>query len=172
MRIERVWAMPNKWTFTIKPITQLLKEEMNGGIWIDPYAGMSSPATITNDINPNIPAKYHLDSLEFVKQFDDNSIDGALMDPPYSYRQISECYKSLGLDVDMHTTQSAWYFRTINALVNKIKAGGKVISFGWNSNGMANNKQFQKIRILLVAHGGHHNDTIVTVERKINTSLF
>lgn len=24
MRINRVWAMPNKWTFTIKPIKELL----------------------------------------------------------------------------------------------------------------------------------------------------
>lgn len=28
MRIDRVWAMPNKWTFSIKPIAQLLREEM------------------------------------------------------------------------------------------------------------------------------------------------
>jgi hypothetical protein len=28
MRIERIWAMPNKWTFTIKPIRELIKEEM------------------------------------------------------------------------------------------------------------------------------------------------
>ena len=28
MRIERKWAMPNKWTFTIKPIRELLKEEL------------------------------------------------------------------------------------------------------------------------------------------------
>jgi len=27
------------------------------------------------------------------------------------------------------------------------------------------------IEILLVAHGGHRNDTIVTVERKVNASL-
>lgn len=28
--------MPNKATFTIKPIAQLLKEEMDNGIWLDP----------------------------------------------------------------------------------------------------------------------------------------
>ena len=28
MKIERKWAMPNKWTFTIKPIAELLKEEV------------------------------------------------------------------------------------------------------------------------------------------------
>ena len=28
MRMERIWAMPNKWTFAIKPIDRLLREEM------------------------------------------------------------------------------------------------------------------------------------------------
>ena len=28
MILERIWAMPNKWTFTIKPIAELLKEKM------------------------------------------------------------------------------------------------------------------------------------------------
>ena len=27
MRIDRIWAMPNKKTFTIKPIAELIKEE-------------------------------------------------------------------------------------------------------------------------------------------------
>ena len=27
MKIERIWAMPNKWTFTIKPIKELLIAE-------------------------------------------------------------------------------------------------------------------------------------------------
>lgn len=43
MRIERVWAMPNKWTFTIKPIKQLLLEEVVDGMWCDPFAGENSP---------------------------------------------------------------------------------------------------------------------------------
>lgn len=25
MRMERIWAMPNKWTFAIKPIDRLLR---------------------------------------------------------------------------------------------------------------------------------------------------
>jgi hypothetical protein len=44
MKIERKWAMPNKWTFTIKPIAELLKEEVTEGMWCDPFAGKNSPA--------------------------------------------------------------------------------------------------------------------------------
>ena len=50
MKINRVWAMPNKWTFKIKPIEDLLfRYNVNSG-WVDPFAGMNSPAEFTNDI--------------------------------------------------------------------------------------------------------------------------
>lgn len=38
MIIERVWAMPNKNIFDIKPIKRMLTEEVTDGIWIDPFA--------------------------------------------------------------------------------------------------------------------------------------
>ena len=28
IRMERIWAMPNKWTFTIKPIHELIQDEI------------------------------------------------------------------------------------------------------------------------------------------------
>lgn len=31
MKIERQWAMPNKWTFRIKPIKELLMQEKRMG---------------------------------------------------------------------------------------------------------------------------------------------
>jgi len=48
-----------------------------------------------------------------------------------------------------------------------IKNDGIVISFAWNSNGIGKTKGFEIIEILMVSHGGNHNDTICTVERKI-----
>ena len=44
-----------------------------------------------------------------------------------------------------------------------------IISFGWNSQGFGKNLGFEIIEVLLVPHGRSHNDTIVTVERKILT---
>ena len=35
IQIDRVWAMPNKNTFEIKPIRALIDEEMTDGVWID-----------------------------------------------------------------------------------------------------------------------------------------
>lgn len=52
IRIERYWAMPNAWTFSIKPIKSLLNEEVTKGKWCDPYCGMNGKnyAEVTNDL--------------------------------------------------------------------------------------------------------------------------
>jgi len=36
--ITREWAMPNKWTFKLKPIAGLLQKEITEGVWVDPFA--------------------------------------------------------------------------------------------------------------------------------------
>ena len=52
MRIDRIWAMPSKNTFQIKPIKEMLTEEITEGLWIDPFANTNKFAQITNDLNP------------------------------------------------------------------------------------------------------------------------
>lgn len=158
--------MPNHNTFKIKPIIKLLKEEMVGELWIDPFCGYNSPAHITNDLNPSIPADSHEDAIIFLKMFDDESVDGVLYDPPYSVRQVAECYKKVGFSVTQETTRSDWYTKIKREIARVVKPGGKVICFGWNSGGIGKNLGFEMTRILLVPHGGIHNDTICTVEIK------
>jgi hypothetical protein len=48
-----------------------------------------------------------------------------------------------------------------------MKINGKVISFGWNTNGVGKNNGFEKTRIVIIAHGSQHNDTLATVEVKV-----
>ena len=48
MKTERVWAMPSKDTFQIKPIAELLKRYGVGKNWLDPFAGNYSMAEVTN----------------------------------------------------------------------------------------------------------------------------
>lgn len=69
---NRVWAMPNAWTFSIRPIRELLDRYVtaNGANWIDPFAGKFSPAGMTNDINPEMPTQYHMEALDFAKSAD------------------------------------------------------------------------------------------------------
>lgn len=159
--------MPNKWTFKIKPIAELLKEEVRQEeLWIDPFAGECSPAKITNDLNPERDTMYHLEALDFLKTFEDCSVDGVLYDPPYSQRQVKECYDSIQGNIKWNGEMTFWSLSK-DEISRIVKPGGKVICFGWNSMGCGKNRGFKLERILLVPHGGSRNDTICTVERKV-----
>jgi hypothetical protein len=162
--IKRVWSMPNKWTFTIKPIRALLEDEMDSGLWIDPFAGKYSPATVTNDLNLSIPANFHMDALTFLGMFPDDSVDGVLYDPPYSPRQVKECYENIGQSG--FDGRINFWSDIKNEIARIIKPGGKAICFGWNSMGCGMSRGFILRRVLLVPHGGSRNDTICTVETK------
>jgi hypothetical protein len=164
--------MPSRWTFTIPPIADLLTRYVGDGKdWIDPFAGEHSPAEFTNDLNPERPAKFHLDALDFLKQLD-GQYKGVLFDPPYSLRQVKECYESLGRDFTMHDSQDVGRWTEIKKkITSRIIPGGMAICFGWNSQGMGLQNGFELIEMLNVCHGGAHNDTIVTVERKLSTAM-
>lgn len=171
IRIERIWSMPNKNTFEVKPIHDLIVEEMTEGKWIDPFANRNKLATITNDLSEEFDTDYHLDALDFMKLFDDESVDGVLYDPPYSPRQVSECYNNVGFNVTWDTTKASFWGNHKREISRIVKTGGKVITFGWNSGGIGYKYGFEITRILMVAHGGWHNDTICTVEVKTHDGV-
>lgn len=170
MKIERKWAMPSRWTFKIKPIADLLKEEVTEGLWCDPFAGMNSPAQVTNDLRKDMPTTHHMPALDFLKSLPNEHFDGILYDPPYSPRQVKECYDSI--DLSDTTWGKKWDGRTtfwsdtLDECVRVIKPQGKLIAFGWTSMGGGKSRGFEMQRILLVPHGGRKNDTICTVEIK------
>ena len=133
--------MPNKKTFCIKPIKELINEEIKGD-YIDPF-----------------PYPYKQDAVDFLRECEPK--DFGLFDPPYSPRQLKESYNGLG---EYDTKISTWS-RWKDLMANKVQK--KCISFGWNSGGLGKSRGFEITRILLVAHGSMHNDTICTVEEKI-----
>ena len=112
-------------------------------------------------------ADYHLDALDFIKQLNDLSFDIGIFDPPYSPRQLSECYSSIGRKTTSQDTQSKSWSNWRDAISTKIKTKGIVLSFGWNSVGMGKTRGFEILEILMVCHGGMHNDTICIAERKL-----
>lgn len=167
MIINRSWAMPNKNTFSIKPIKELIDKHNNQNFTsCDPFANSNRIATLCNDLDPQYETEYCLDALDFLKQIESNSMDLVLFDPPYSPRQVSECYKNLDMTVNMQTTQASFWGNLKKEIERITKTGGKVITFGWNSGGIGKTKGFEITEILMVAHGGWHNDTICTVEVK------
>lgn len=165
--MSRKWSMPNKHTFDIKPIKELINRYIMDGVVIDPFANKNKIATITNDLDPQFDTDYNLDALDFLKLFEDESVDMVLYDPPYSPRQVSECYKALGKTVNMQTTQASYWGNQKKEIGRIVKNDGIVVTCGWNSGGVGKTHGFEIVEILLVPHGGWHNDTIVTVEQKI-----
>lgn len=163
--------MPNSDTFSVRPIgdfvTRYLSESQ---VSVDPFARNKLWATHTNDLNPNTAALYHLDAEEFLTGLAELGVlaDLVILDPPYSPRQISECYKSIGLEVGMKETQSALlYQRVRNAVLPILAPGAIVLSFGWNTVGMGKKHGFEQLEIMLVCHGGAHNDTICLAEKRL-----
>ena len=170
MQMRRTWAMPDKNTFQIKPIRELVGRYLEwGGFWVDPFV-RNSPfkrlMSATNDLNPEIDADSNVDAAEFLRVFEPGTVDGILFDPPYSPRQIKECYEGIGHTVTTEDTRSSTWAAWKDAAAESLKLGGTCISFGWNSGGLGHRRGFDIHEILLVCHGGMHNDTIVVVERK------
>lgn len=167
MKITRTCAMPNIWTFRIKPIEKLLLRYVkNGKGWIDPFAGKSTLCEFRNDIETEQP--YKIDALEFLRLFDSASMKGALFDPPYSVEQCLRRYtpKQRGT-----AGRAEYWARCKDEIARLIKTEGIVISFCWDSVGMGKNRGFRIYEIMLVCHGACHNDTIVTIDKKIQSSL-
>ena len=169
MIIRKEWAMPNKNTFLIKPIKNLLNKYWgNASVIIDPFANNSKIGTITNDLNPEYDTTYHLDALDFLGIQPDNSADLILFDPPYSLTQAIECYNSYGKEKLKYSVANMKYWKLCKDECARIlKIGGKIISFGWNTNGLGKQRGFEPVEILIVSHGGSKNDTLCTVETKI-----
>ena len=99
MNFQRVWAMPDSDTFNIAPIGGLVKRYLSQSkVSIDPFARNKRWATYTNDLNRETDAEYHVDILDFLLMLKAKDViaDLVLFDPPYSPRQIKECYDSIG----------------------------------------------------------------------------
>lgn len=169
MIINRQWCMPNKRTFDIKPINEFIFRWIDNHIHkiiIDPFANNNKIANITNDLNKTYKTTYNMDALDFLKTFEDNSVDVVLYDPPYSPRQIKECYDGIGWRPEGNYTQSSFWSNQKKEIARILRKEGIVLSFGWNTNGIGKTRGFKIEEILLVPHGGAHNDTICMCERK------
>ncbi len=170
----REFAMPNSETFSLAPVSALLHRWiLSGHVVVDPFARNSKWGTISNDLNPDTDAEFHMLAEEFVEIVKVRA-DVVLFDPPYSPRQITEVYQRIGLACSTEQTQSGRLYKRVKDGLDKIlNPGGIAICCGWNSLGFGIRRGYELLEVLMVPHGGAHNDTIVTVERKIiNAGLF
>lgn len=168
--MNRVFARANHWTFEIKPIKELIVRYAGerGLWWADPFAGESRFAQFRNDMNPERGQPNQNEAEVFAKYIAAQYIiDGVLFDPPYSYRQVSEHYKILGKKATRFDTSANFTIRVKRAIAPAIKQGGYAICCGWNTAGFGKCLGFELIEVLDVCHGLTHQDTLITVERKL-----
>lgn len=170
MKMERIWAMPTKHTFDCPPIGKIVRRYLaQSQLSIDIFSGNKEWADITNDLNPKMPSQYHMDALDFLQMLVGEGIEADLVifDPPYSPRQIKECYEGIGLRMRQEDGWRTHAWASEKELVSDLLImDGIFLYFGWDSVGMGKNRGYEIEEILLVCHGPGHNDTICMVERK------
>lgn len=154
-KMDRAWAMPNARSFSSEPIANLIAEECAG-----------VPADKILDL---FPYNSDRDALEVLKSLPTASKSRILVDPPYSQAQAKDLYeKQHNKKIKMISWESPKELWTEirKEIARVIEPGGKCITLAWNSQGTGKGLGFEITRILLVAHGGNRNDTIVTVDDK------
>lgn len=155
------WAMPNRYTFQIPPVRAFVCRHASGVV-VDPFAGKSDIGKYRNDL-----ASGGIDAEDYCRSLLAQAVraDTVIFDPPYSPRQIAECYRSIGREVTSEDTQNAaLYARVRRPLADLLRPGGIALSFGWQSSGFG--RKWPLEEVLLVQHGGAHNDTICVAQRK------
>ncbi len=166
--MSRAWAMPSADTFMVPPITAFVQRWWRSPS-VDPFARNSMRATYRNDLSPDTKAEFHLDAVDFLDLMAARGVRAELIvfDPPYSPRQVAEVYQSIGQSATTTDTQTAALYRRVrDGLDRLLVPGGIALSFGWNSAGFGRHRDYRIEELLLVSHGGAHNDTICLAERK------
>lgn len=167
--------MPSADTFSVPDIGCFVQRYLlQATRSIDPFSRNSRLCDYTNDLNPDTKAECHMDAVDFLKRLSKGGTraDLVIFDPPYSPRQISECYQQVGRKCGMEETQSACLYSAVrDAIMPVLMPNGIVLSFGWNTVGMGKGRGFEVLEIMLVCHGGAHNDTICMAERMVQPRL-
>lgn len=111
------------------------------------------------DLDKDMPADYHMDCREFVAyaKKERMKFDTILLDPPYTWRKSKELYQG---------NMIGQFPRLKTELCDIISKGGKVITFGFDTVGMAAKRGFEKIGIGVICHGGDSKDSLVVIEQR------
>ncbi len=178
MQFEVTWAMPNKATFSIPPIKKFIDKWIpdKDVVIVDPFRGESDIGNLTNDIRET-----RIDSLVWLKSIPAGIADVVLFDPPYTPRQLKECYNSLGLS--LHDTTAGYWARLRDEVVRISHKGTIVLSFGYGASHIGTKRgydieeglivlqtekqgEFDIVDGLMILHGSLHNATICMAEVK------
>ena len=149
----------NRFTFKNKKIKAWVESKCEG-LTLNLFAGKTilDIDEIRNDLNMDMPADYHLDALGFVEKWKGDKFGTVLLDPPYSFRKSMEMYSGIVMSP----------FNALkNAIPRVLSKRGIVITFGYHSVAMGQNRGFFQEHLLVMSHGGAIHDALVIVERSL-----
>jgi hypothetical protein len=144
----------------------------------DPFARESFtntlPNCITNDLNTAFNTDFNLEFKDFaeVLQGSHHTIDLLLFDPPYSLRQLKDCYDGIGKDLKLWQTQNMWK-EGKDKLATIMPVGSYAISLGWTTSGFGKGRGFEKKEVHVFEQSAREDrySMLLTVERKVQHSL-
>lgn len=139
---------------------------------LDLFARTCPWGDFRNDLNPDFKEQGHtnmcMDALVATKLFDNQSIDVILFDPPFSSRMDADKYNEVG-------AASLWtnpkYISDLGKEMNRIlTTNGYIIKCGFNTNSPYPSLVLEAI--FMSHYGACRNDMLVTIWKKVETSLF
>lgn len=154
---EHIRCPLHRYTFSVKPIREWVERTCEGRV-LNLFAGRTRLAVneVRNDLDKEMLADYHIDALDFLRNWNGGLFRTILLDPPYAYRKSMSLYKGMVCSP----------FRQLkDELTRCLEPGGKVITFGYHSIVMGRNRCFELEKLALFSHGGAIHDTIATIER-------
>jgi len=158
--IEYMKVPLHKYTFKPEKLRGWVEDNIEGVV-LNLFAGeiKLNCDEVRNDIRSEMPADYHMDALDFVREWKGSLFDTVILDPPYGYRKSMELYDG---------AVSSPFNSLKNHLSSILNPLGKVITFGYHSISMGKSRGFEQEKILLMSHGGAIHDTIAVVEKKLS----
>ena len=130
---------------------------------IDPFANNDYKlAKINNGSTAN--AEYNIEAMNFLKIFDNNSIDILIYGAPYNTTFLKKYYEKSGFDLQ-RGWQNTYYSSLKREVFRIVKNDGYVISIGYNSNGIGKSYGFS-ITDLTIMYGAPH-DLYIMKEKKV-----
>lgn len=150
----------HRYTFKSKKLRQWVEENVEGKV-LNLFAGNTKLECneTRNDLDESMEAHYHMDAVEFCRQWTGDKFDTIILDPPYSYRKSMEKYNGKIMSP---------FNQLKDEILNIINPNGIVMTFGYHSISMGKSRGFIQEHILLINHGGAIHDTICIIERKMN----
>jgi len=175
-------------TFESGPIRKWTEERLDGFV-LNACCGKSqlnhSAKIWRNDIDSDIDADSHVDVARLAAEFDENTFDTIVFDPPWSLYQANMRYDGnhvtkdnvaikmddLPQDVKRDKTQVGHARLAKDGFDYILKPGGKVIQLSYNGTCMPGRLQYERLERVMFDPTGEGKTLIGSVDQKTQRKL-